>query len=47
LSKQLEEGRSATESTWNDVKAGTRKTYDVLKDGFQQSRQWVSEKIAP
>jgi hypothetical protein len=47
LSKQLEEGRSATESTWNDVKAGTRKTYDVLKDSFQQSRQWVSEKIAP
>jgi len=47
LNKQLDEARNATESTWDSVKSGTRKAYDSLKEGFQQSRQWVSEKIAP
>jgi DNA anti-recombination protein RmuC len=47
LNKQLEVAKSATESTWDDVKAGTRKAYESLKESFQQSRQWVSEKIAP
>ncbi len=47
LDKQLDEARSATESTWNDVKAGFKKGYGELKDGFQQARQWVSDKIAP
>lgn len=47
LAGQLEGARNATESTWDDVKSGTRKAYDELKDGFQQARQWVSEKIAP
>jgi hypothetical protein len=47
LHKQLEEARNATESTRDHVKAGTKKTYDGLKDGFQQARQWVSDRIAP
>ena len=47
LNKQLDEARNATESTWDSVKSGTRKAYDAVKEGFQQSRQWVSEKIAP
>jgi cytochrome c556 len=47
LNKKVEEARSATESTWDDVKAGFKKGYSELKDGFQQARQWVSEKIAP
>jgi adenine-specific DNA methylase len=47
LNKQLDEAGSATESTWNDVKAGFKKGYGELKDSFQQARQWVSEKIAP
>jgi hypothetical protein len=47
LNEQLDKARNATESTWDDVKAGTRKGYDSLKDGFQQARQWVSDKIAP
>jgi chromosome segregation ATPase len=47
LGKQLDEAKNATESTWDSVKAGTKKTYEALKDGFQQSRQWVSDKIAP
>ena len=47
LNKQLEEVKNATESTWNDVKAGFKKGYAELKEGFQQARQWVSDKIAP
>lgn len=47
LNKQLDEVKNATESTWNDVKAGFKKGYAELKEGFQQARQWVSEKIAP
>ena len=47
LNKQLEGTKSATESTWGDAKAGFEKGYSELKDGFQQARQWVSDKIAP
>lgn len=47
LSKQLDEAKNATESTWDSVKAGFKKGYSELKDGFQQARHWVSEKIAP
>ena len=47
LNKQLDGVKSSTESTWESVKAGTRKAYDKLNDGFKQSRQWVSDKIAP
>ena len=47
LKKQLDEAGNATESTWDSVKAGSRKAYDGLKTGFQQARQWASEKIAP
>jgi len=47
LNTQLDEVRNATESTWDSVKAGSKKAYNELKDGFNQARQWVSEKIAP
>jgi chromosome segregation ATPase len=47
LNQQLDKAKNATESTWDDVKAGTKKGYDSLKDGFQTARQWVSDKIAP
>ena len=47
LAKQLDKARNATESTWDGVKAGSKKAYDELKEGFNQSRQWVSDKIAP
>ncbi|MBC8001606.1 MAG: hypothetical protein H7X97_03365 [Opitutaceae bacterium] len=47
LGKQLDDAGNATESTWDSVKAASKKTYGDLKDGFNQSRQWVSEKIAP
>jgi cytochrome c556 len=44
---QLDAAKNATESTWDSVKAGSKKAYAELKDGFQQARQWVSDKIAP
>ena len=47
LNKQIGGVKNATESTWDTVKNGTRKAYAALKEGFQQSRQWVSDKIAP
>jgi|SRR5437588_847982 len=47
LNKQLEEVKNASESTWSSVKAGSKKAYDTLQDGFQQARQWASDKVAP
>jgi uncharacterized membrane-anchored protein YhcB (DUF1043 family) len=47
LNKQLDNVRNSTESTWDSVKAASQKAFDSLKDGFQQSRQWASNKIAP
>ncbi len=47
LNKQLDEAKNATESTWDTVKSGFATAYQSTKDGFQQARQWVSDKIAP
>ena len=47
LNTQLDEAKNATESTWDSVKSGFKKAYEATKDGFNQARQWVSDKIAP
>jgi phage host-nuclease inhibitor protein Gam len=47
LNKRLDEVTNATESTWGTIKADFEKAYAGLKDGFAQSRQWLSDKIAP
>ena len=47
LNKQLDDAKNSTESTWDSVKAGFTKAYDATKDGINQARQWVSDKIAP
>ncbi len=47
LDKQLDDVENATESTWDSVKSGARKALDSIKDGFQDSRKWLSEKVAP
>jgi ElaB/YqjD/DUF883 family membrane-anchored ribosome-binding protein len=47
LNKELDNTRNATESTWDSVKATSQKAFDSFKDGFQQTRQWLSDKIAP
>lgn len=47
LNKQLADAQNATESTWDDVKAGSKKAYAALANSFTEARQWVSDKIAP
>jgi hypothetical protein len=47
LNQQLDKAKNATESTWDDVKSGSKKAYNELAAGFEQARQWVSDKIAP
>ena len=47
LNKELDGVKDATESTWEDVKAGFKKGYDEAKDAFNQARKWLSEKIEP
>lgn len=47
LTQQLADDGNATESTWDDVKAGTKKAYASLAGSFSDARQWVSDKIAP
>lgn len=45
--KQLDQAESATEDTWDDVKAGLKRSYGELKDSFDKTRQWLSDKIQP
>ena len=47
LNKQLDEAKNATESTWSEVKTGFKKGVNEVKEGFNNARQWMSEKIAP
>lgn len=46
-SDKTKDQKNATESTWGDVKAGFKKGYGELKDGYQAARQRVNDKIAP
>lgn len=45
--KQLDRAETATESSWDDVKNGFKQSYADLKDSFDKTRQWLSDKIAP
>lgn len=47
LNQKLDEVGNATESTWEEVKAGFKKAYEETKKSFNEARQWLSEKIAP
>ncbi len=47
LNEQLAAAQNATASTWDNVKAGTKKAYDSLAASFVEARQWVSDKVAP
>jgi len=47
LNQQLVDAQNATESTWDSVKAGTKKAYDSVENSFMEARQWLSDKIAP
>jgi len=37
----------ATEPGWDNFKGSFKEGYETSKEGFQQTRQWVSDKIAP
>jgi hypothetical protein len=45
--QQLNQVENATESTWNDVKKSFKDSYAVLKASIDDTRQWLSDKIAP
>ena len=47
LRKHLDNVKNSTEPAWENVKAGAKKACGELKDGFNQARQWVSDKIKP
>jgi predicted neutral ceramidase superfamily lipid hydrolase len=47
MNQQLTDAQNATESTWESVKAGSKKAYAALENSFMESRQWLSDKIAP
>ncbi len=47
LSKQLNQVENSSQSTWDNVKNGFKKAFESARDGFQEARQWVSDKIAP
>jgi chromosome segregation ATPase len=47
LQQQLADASNATESTWDSVKAGSKKAYASLASSFSDARQWLSDKIAP
>jgi hypothetical protein len=45
--KQVDRAETATASDWDDVKGGFKQSYADLKDSFDKTRQWLSDKIAP
>lgn len=45
--QQLDRAESATESTWNEVQSGFKKSFGDLKESVDTMRQWLSDKIAP
>jgi hypothetical protein len=45
--QRLDRAETSTESTWDDVKSGFKQSYVDLKDSFDKTRQWLSDKIAP
>ncbi|MCC5834305.1 MAG: hypothetical protein JJU20_06190 [Opitutales bacterium] len=47
LKEQLAQARGTSASNWDSFKSGVNNTYEDLKTGFQNTRQWMSEKIAP
>lgn len=48
MNKRLDSAaESATESTWDAVKGDLNRSYGELKDSFEKTRQWLSDKIKP
>lgn len=47
VEEKLDGAKDSTESTWADFKSGMKKAVDDVKDGVNNARQWLSDKIAP
>ncbi|MCC5806463.1 MAG: hypothetical protein JJU00_09070 [Opitutales bacterium] len=47
LHTQLDKVKDAGESNWESVKRGTSEAYTELRVGFNNTREWLSEKISP
>jgi uncharacterized protein YicC (UPF0701 family) len=45
--QQLDQAERATESTWEDVKSDVKASYGGLKSSVDDTRRWLSDKIAP
>jgi chromosome segregation ATPase len=45
LGKQLEKVKDATADTWDDVKSGFQTSFDKVKSGLNDAKNWVSDKI--
>lgn len=45
--EQLDQAAKATDTTWETVKRGVRKSYAEVQDSFEETRQWLSDKIEP
>ena len=47
LGKQLEAIKDSAPTTWANTRSDAQKGYESLKAKLNQSRQWLSDKIAP
>jgi hypothetical protein len=45
--EHLDQAARSTESTWDETKERLGNSYGELKDSLKQTRQWLSDKIAP
>ncbi len=45
--EHLDQAARSTESTWDETKERLGSSYDELRDSLKQTRQWLSDKIAP
>ena len=45
--RKIDEAEAATETTWDEVKVSARRSYGEMKESFDETRQWVSDKIEP
>jgi hypothetical protein len=44
---QLSQAEKASEPTWNEMKSGFANSYNELNSSLDDTRQWLSEKLAP
>lgn len=44
LEDNIDQAKDATASTWDNIKATTRESYDALKNSFNDARQTMSDR---